>query len=423
MNAVTQSSLPYLPSTDDGTMRESRWLALARPLASWPMPGIAGLLLGLVFTVGWVDYLTGLELSVSLLYLIPIALGAWVAGRSIGKLAAFASAGVWLGADLLARHTYGHWFVPVWNALTLALSFLVVADLLASLREANKGLEQTAARRTKALQAEKAQRCQAEKDLRHALGDVQTTHAELQRTQSQLIEAAKLESVGRLAAGVAHEVKNPLMTLSLGADYFLHRKTANPEEAQLAQDMNESVHRASNVINVLLDYARPRPLQRTREDIHDVIENSLMLVRHQLNKQHVTVVREFDTPLPALLLDRTRIEQVFVNLFLNAIQAMPPGGTLTVRTLASMRRVNESDAPAGLTVEVDDTGHGVMPENLGKLFEPFFTTKPPGQGTGLGLAIVRRIMEIHGGSIRLSNRNEGGARATLQFNTKPKDQQ
>ena len=73
-------------------------------------------------------------------------------------------------------------------------------------------------------------------------------------------------------------------------------------------------------------------------------------------------------------------------------------------------------------VEVDDTGHGIMPENVGKLFEPFFTTKPPGQGTGLGLAIVRRIMEIHGGSIRLSNRNQGGARATLQFNTEPKDQ-
>ena len=134
-------------------------------------------------------------------------------------------------------------------------------------------------------------------------------------------------------------------------------------------------------------------------------------------------MREFDTTLPPLSLDRTRVEQVFVNLFLNALQAMPPGGTLTVRTFASHPSGSDSDAPAGAMVEVDDTGRGIMPENVGKLFEPFFTTKPPGQGTGLGLAIVRRIMEIHGGSIRLSNRNQGGARATLQFNIEPKGKQ
>jgi signal transduction histidine kinase len=207
------------------------------------------------------------------------------------------------------------------------------------------------------------------------------------------------------------------MTLSLAADYFLHRKAANHDETQLVQDMKEAVHRASNVINVLLDYARPRPLQRTGEDIHDVIENSLALVRHQLNQQHVTVVREFDSALPPLSLDRTRLEHVFVNLFLNAMQAMPSGGTLTVRTFASGMGDVTGTQP-GVTVEVDDTGHGITPDITGKVFEPFFTTKPPGQGTGLGLAIVRRIMEIHGGSVRLSNRKEGGARATLQFNNK-----
>ena len=421
MNASTQSNLPNYALTDDTTAQESSWPGFARTVSTWPMLIIVGLLLGLVFAVGWVDYLTGLELSVSLLYLIPITIGTWVAGRSTGNMLALASAGIWLGADLMAHHTYGHWFLPLWNTLTLAISFLVVVALLVSLRKANEGLEQTVARRTKALRAENIQRRQAEEELRQALSEVRTAHAELQRTQFQLIESAKMESVGRLAAGVAHEVKNPLMTLSLGADYFLNRKTENPDEAQLVQDMKEAVHRAGNVINVLLDYARPRPLQRTSEDIHNVIENSLTLVRHQLNKHPVTVVREFDTTLPPLLLDRTRIEHVFVNLFLNALQAMPPGGALTVRTFASAPLVRDSNVPAGVMVEVDDTGHGIMPENAGKLFEPFFTTKAPGQGTGLGLAIVRRIMEIHGGSIRLSNLNEGGARATLQFQTEPKD--
>jgi signal transduction histidine kinase len=162
-------------------------------------------------------------------------------------------------------------------------------------------------------------------------------------------------------------------------------------------------------------------LERTSEDIHNIIEQSLTLVRHPLSRQHVTVVREFDPMVSPVWLDRTRIEHVFVNLFLNAMQAMPPGGTLTVRTLPSEPGGGDNDAPAGVIVEVDDTGHGIMPANLSRVFEPFFTTKPPGQGSGLGLAIAHKIMEIHGGSIRLSNRNEGGARATLQFNTEPKD--
>jgi len=122
------------------------------------------------------------------------------------------------------------------------------------------------------------------------------------------------------------------------------------------------------------------------------------------------------------MLDRTRIEQVFVNLFFNAMQAMPLGGMLTVRTAPSASCAEETGAPAGVTVMVEDTGRGITPENAGKLFEPFFTTKPPGQGTGLGLTIARKIMEMHGGSIFLNNRDQGGARATLQFQTKGKDQ-
>jgi signal transduction histidine kinase len=423
MNAPLQVRLSSVPLSEDRTFLESRVFSVARTVSTWPRPIILGLMLGLVAAVGWVDYATGLEISVSLLYLIPITIGTWAAGRAMGYTLALASAGVWFAADFLERHTYGHWFLPAWNTVTLAISFLVVAALLGSLRKLNESQEQIVIRRTRALKDENAQRRRAEEDLCHALSDVRNAHAELQQAQFQLIEAAKMESVGRLAAGVAHEVKNPLMTLSLGADYFLSRNTEDPDEVQLVWDMKEAVQRASNVIDVLLDYARPRPLQPSSEDIHSVIENSLTLVRHQLNKQDVTVVREFDTTLPPLALDRTRIEHAFVNLFLNAMQAMPPGGTLTVRTFASSPLGSDSDTPAGVIVEVDDTGHGIVSENAGKLFEPFFTTKPPGQGTGVGLAIVRRIMEIHGGSIRLSNRKEGGARATLQFfnnNTEPK---
>jgi signal transduction histidine kinase len=387
--------------------------------------------MALVVIVGVIDYLTGLDVAVTLFYLIPVSMGTWFAGRPTGLFMACASAVVWLGADALCRATVGHPLVALWNTVTLGLGFVFVAFLLSAIKDKNDHLEQTVMLRTEKLRNEIAERVRAEQqlketnaaltaireDLQRAFVELQKSHAELQRTQMQLVEAAKMESVGRLAAGIAHEVKNPLMTLSLGADYFLARPTATTDERTLVQDMKEAVHRASNIINLLLDLSRPRSLERANEDINSLIENSLTLVRHQLNKERVSVVREFQPAMPQLLLDRTRIEHVLVNLFLNALQAMPEGGTLTVRTHASVATDNR---PSQVTVEVQDTGLGIKPEDLGKLFEPFFTTKPPGHGTGLGLAIVRKIVEIHGGSISLSNRREGGAQATLIFNAETK---
>ena len=200
MSVPLQVRVPSVSLTGDRTLREAGWLSIARAVSTWPMPVRVGLLLGSVAAVGWVDFLTGFEVSVSFLYLLPIALGTRVAGRSVGNLVALVSAGAWLGADLLAGHTYGHWLIPLWDTLMFASTLLVVVALLASLREANEGLEQTVSRRTQSLQAENAQRRRAEEDLRQALGDVRKAQAELRRTQFQLIEAAKMESAARLRA-------------------------------------------------------------------------------------------------------------------------------------------------------------------------------------------------------------------------------
>ena len=212
------------------------------------------------------------------------------------------------------------------------------------------------------------------------------------------------------------------MTLSMGADYFLQRQPANEDEAALLQDMKAAVHRASNIINLMLDFSKPRPLQLADENLNVIIENSLNLMRHQLLQQRVNVVRQLQPDLPFAPLDRTRMEHVFLNLITNAAQAMADGGTLTIRTAFHEAAATAPGEPPQIKVNIEDTGPGIPAEQVSKVFEPFFTTKPPGQGTGLGLAIVRKILQIHGGTVTLGNRPVGGACATLTFNLKPKEQ-
>jgi signal transduction histidine kinase len=156
------------------------------------------------------------------------------------------------------------------------------------------------------------------------------------------------------------------------------------------------------------------------EDLNSTIERSLQLVRHELMKNRITVDKHLDENLPHLKLNRTKMEQVFINLFMNALHAMPGGGTLSVRTYVQQLRTEDDgsgNALATVVVEVADTGTGIPPEALSKVFEPFFTTKPAGVGTGLGLPVVRNIVELHGGTITMANRAERGAQATLTFKT------
>ena len=363
--------------------------------------------LGMVLVVAVVDYVTGFEVSVTLLYLAPIYWSAWFANRCAAVFVAITCALTWLAVDQLDRASVGQPWVPVWNTLMLLGIFAVVAVIFAALKNAKDTLEATVVKRTAKLAEEVAVRRLAEEQLRVA-------NAELQRTQLHLIEAARMATVGRMAAGVAHEVKNPLMTLGLAADYFLQRKPANADEAALLQDMKEAVKRAGNIINLMLDLSKPRPLQLDPAGLNVLVEHSLGMVRHQLLKQRINVVCALQTELPTLSLDRSRMEHVLINLFTNAAQAMPGGGTLTVRS--SLQQASGTASGSAVILDIEDTGPGIPAQHLSKVFEPFYTTKPPGQGTGLGLSIVHKILQIHGASITLGNRPEGGARATLAFN-------
>jgi len=222
-------------------------------------------------------------------------------------------------------------------------------------------------------------------------------------------DAEKRQAVGQLGAGVAHEVKNPLMTLLTGVRYLQqHVPTDDPPVRTLLEDMQEAVKRADAVITGLLDYADPPALTRTPADLNAVVEHCVGTLRRQLLAAHVTLTRELSTDLPGVALDTPRFQQVLANVLTNAVHATPPQGTITVRTFPRKGR-------AGVVLEVDDTGSGIPADLLGRVFDPFFTTKAPGAGTGLGLAVSRQIVELHGASINITNRQEGGVRVTITF--------
>jgi two-component system NtrC family sensor kinase len=387
----------------------------------------------LVLAVGGIDYWTGEEVSVSILYLIPICLCTWQVGQTQGFAVALVSTITWLAADAAAGPHWGHPLVPYWNAVVLLGFFGIVVYLLSALKVSHEGLEAEVERRTLALRREIGERrlaegrltqsneelLQSRERLVEALACLQKSHADLKATQWQLIEATKLESVGRLAAGVAHEVKNPLMTLTMVADYLAQVVPADePDGATMLQDMRDAIQRANRVISEMLEFSRPGGLTLKPEDFRAIVDRALSLVKLEATRHHIEVVRRLDAAAPALPVDKNKMEQVLVNIFMNAIQAMPEGGTLTVRTLDA--QAGPSGSPA-LTVEIDDTGPGIPEDHLTKVFDPFFTTKPVGQGTGLGLSVTRQIVQLHGGTIELRNRAEGGARVTIVLNPKQRN--
>ena len=261
-----------------------------------------------------------------------------------------------------------------------------------------------------------------------AMQKLQAAHHELRDVQLQLIEAEKMKLVGRLAAGVAHEVKNPLAVVKMGTEFLaMHEMAADPDVRETLNGMADAVGRADNVIRGLLDFSAPKTLEVKPESLNAVIERALTLVRGEM--KGIAVERELARSLPVVRLDVGKISQVFINLLTNAAHAMEEsGGTITVRTYAkqltgiganvSDQRVESFRVGQTLIVtEIDDTGHGIPEDKLAKIFEPFYTTKPTGKGTGLGLSVVKTIVDLHGATIDMRNLPSGGARATITFRT------
>lgn len=277
------------------------------------------------------------------------------------------------------------------------------------------------------LRQDVAQRELAESQLKQANADLMKINDDLKAAQMQIIQAAKLESVGRLAAGVAHEVKNPLEIILMSVE-FLAKKLNNrdQETTMLLDDIDYAVTRADSVIRGLLDFSASEEIRTDVEEINAVLAGALFLVKHQLDRNHIALVKNLAKKLPLVRIDKVKIQQVFVNLFMNAVHAMNGGGILTVKThskrLSSTYPIRHQGTAEPFNigdtmviVEIEDTGTGIPENQLSKIFDPFFTTKATGKGTGLGLSVTNKIMELHGGAIEIANRSEGGVRATVMF--------
>jgi PAS domain S-box-containing protein len=291
------------------------------------------------------------------------------------------------------------------------------------------------------------ERKQAEDELQHAYADLsqneaalkstlqelQTANEQLRTTQLQLIQAAKLESVGTLAAGVAHEVKNPLQTILMGLDYLDLTLAAGHDEntTMVLTDMRDAVNRANAIIRELLQLSAATDFALREEDLNALFERSLWLINSEIIASQITVVRKFDADLPRVRLDRGKLEQVFINLFINALQAMSQGGILTITTrhgrfgedlkLTGPAFSHFAPGEPVVIAEVQDTGKGIPETNLPRIFDPFFTTKPTGVGTGLGLSVVKTIMDLHGAAIDIRTSPVGGVLVTLVFRAEPKE--
>jgi nitrogen-specific signal transduction histidine kinase/Fe-S-cluster-containing hydrogenase component 2 len=231
----------------------------------------------------------------------------------------------------------------------------------------------------------------------------------LRVTQEDLIQAEKLTSLGQLAASIAHEVNNPLAGVLVYTQLLAKKVASNALAKETALDyltkMDSELTRSTRLIRNLLDFARQSKPSLREVDINEVINRAFALAAHSAELQHVQVVKELDPSLPKLTADSDQLQQVFTNLFINAIQAMPGGGKLTLRTSVS------SDGQ--LKIEVQDTGVGISPENMRKLFTPFFTTKREVKGVGLGLAVSYGIIQRHKGRIEVQSKEGEGTTFTI----------
>lgn len=230
-----------------------------------------------------------------------------------------------------------------------------------------------------------------------------TDRAEL---ESRLVQADKLSSIGLLAAGVAHEVNTPLAVISTYAQMLAKQVSGDEAKSKLLEKIAKQTFRASEIVNSLLNFSRTSSTDFVDVEINRSIRETINLIEHQLNKASVRTELSLDESIPKMKGNAGKLQQVFLNLFLNARDAMPSGGILAVKTWSS---------ETSISIEVADSGTGISSEHLARIYDPFFTTKAPKKGTGLGLSVTYGIVREHGGTIEVQSQLGQGTRFIIEL--------
>jgi signal transduction histidine kinase len=230
---------------------------------------------------------------------------------------------------------------------------------------------------------------------------------EIRETQRAMLQAAKMAAVGQMTLGFAHEIGTPLGIIMANAQFMLQDRCCTCDGAEELSVILSETNRITNLIQHLLIFSRPAKFRRQSVSVNDLVREVVALMKTQEIMDAIEVVADLPNDIPKLRVEATLIKQVFFNLVLNASQAMPNGGMLTITSrLAKSQPVGESRAPH-VEIAFTDTGEGISAKNLRRIFTPFFTTKETGKGTGLGLSVSYRIVQNHGGTIMAESPGEG----------------
>jgi signal transduction histidine kinase len=314
-----------------------------------------------------------LHITLAHLYIIPIILGAYWFGLRGGVLTSIVS------TALFTPHIFA-WMDPVWSIYNYVeiFLFLMIGGMTGVLAE-----------------MERSQRLRYEQ----ALVRLDESHRALReqtealfRTEEQLRRADRLSALGELSAGMAHEIRNPLGSIRGAAEILKDGFRTDDPKAEFVQILLRETDRLNGIVEEFLGFARPKPPELRETEVNSVIESVLALTAQPARKAGVAVEKRLDPGMGRRDLDPALLQQAFLNIVLNAIQAMPGGGTLTVES-----RLRNGAVEVAFT----DTGTGITPEGRKRLFSPFFTTKPG--GTGLGLVVTFRIVQNHGGTIEVAS--------------------
>lgn len=308
-------------------------------------------------------------------YYVPILLAAYWYGPAPGLLAAFTASALytyhierdWSAVPSYALNQYAE--IVLYHALALLTGFLALND-----RRHREKLEKTTT-------------------------ELAAAYDKLQRTFDRLKKADRLAALGQLSAGIAHEIRNPLGSIKGSIEILEDEIPAASPKRDFIRIIKEETARLNDIVGAFLKFARPPKPAKQPVSVNDLVDSTLILLQKEARQSGVTVTKELDPALRPAYLDPDQIRQVLLNIILNAIQAMPDGGELAVRSASC-------DGGTGVAVEISDTGVGVDEADMDHIFDPFFTTKA--QGSGLGLAISYQLVENHGGRIVASRNPERG---------------